>query len=55
MAKIKFNKNKMDLKSIIQATEQIAKDKGIPVEKVYEAIEGRLPPLIKKSRATRVR
>ncbi|MCL5224476.1 MAG: hypothetical protein M1361_02655 [Patescibacteria group bacterium] len=38
----------MNLKSVIQAAEQIAKDKGIDVAKVYEAIEGALAAAYKK-------
>lgn len=38
----------MDLKSIVQTAEQIAKDKGIEVGKVYEAIEGALAAAYKK-------
>jgi N utilization substance protein A len=38
----------MNLKSIVQTAEQIAKDKGIAVEKVYEAIEGALAAAYKK-------
>ncbi len=38
----------MDLKSVIQTAEQIAKDKGIDVSKVYEAIEGALAAAYKK-------
>lgn len=38
----------MNLKSVVQAAEQIAKDKGIEVSKVYEAIEGSLAAAYKK-------
>jgi N utilization substance protein A len=38
----------MNLKSIVQTAEQIAKDKGIEVSKVYEAIEGALAAAYKK-------
>lgn len=38
----------MNLKSVIQAAEQIAKDKGIDISKVYEAIEGALSAAYKK-------
>ncbi len=38
----------MNLKSIVQAAEQIAKDKGIELSKVYEAIEGALAAAYKK-------
>ena len=40
--------NRMDLKSIIQTAEQIARDKGIEIGKVYEAIEGALAAAYKK-------
>jgi N utilization substance protein A len=38
----------MDLKVILQTAEQIARDKGIEVGKVYEAIEGALAAAYKK-------
>jgi N utilization substance protein A len=38
----------MDLKSIIQVAEQIARDKGIEIGKVYEAIESALAAAYKK-------
>jgi len=41
----------MDLKSIVQAAEQIARDKSIEVGKVYEAIEGALAAAYKKEQS----
>ncbi len=41
----------MDLKAIVQTAEQIAKDKGIDVSKVYEAIEGAFAAAYKKEQS----
>lgn len=41
----------MDIKAIVQAAEQIAKDKGIDVSKVYEAIEGAFAAAYKKEQS----